>query len=48
MGNVRDTTCAGAPTATFEFPSQGNAPEIAARHRSAVLVGGELPDGADA
>jgi L-ascorbate metabolism protein UlaG (beta-lactamase superfamily) len=44
MGDVRNTTCDRVPTAAFEFPSQGNAPEIAARHNSAVLVGGELGD----
>jgi L-ascorbate metabolism protein UlaG (beta-lactamase superfamily) len=36
--------CSGQPVGTFAFPSEGNAPEIAARHNSAVLVGGELPD----
>jgi L-ascorbate metabolism protein UlaG (beta-lactamase superfamily) len=44
MGDVFHTNCAGNITAAFEFPAQGNAPEIAARHNSAVLVGGELPD----
>jgi Beta-lactamase superfamily domain len=36
--------CSGQLAGTFEFPNEGNAPEIAARHNSAVLVGGELPD----
>ncbi len=36
--------CSGQQAGTFAFPSEGNAPEIAARHNSAVLVGGELPD----
>jgi L-ascorbate metabolism protein UlaG (beta-lactamase superfamily) len=36
--------CSGQPAGSFEFPAEGNAPEIAARHNSAVLVGGELPD----
>ncbi|MBI2208986.1 MAG: MBL fold metallo-hydrolase [Deltaproteobacteria bacterium] len=44
IGDVFHTTCAGAPTKAFEFPGEGNAPEIAARLNSAVLVGGELPD----
>jgi L-ascorbate metabolism protein UlaG (beta-lactamase superfamily) len=44
IGDVFHTTCAGAPTQPFEFPNEGNAPEIAARLNSAVLVGGELPD----
>ena len=43
IGDVFHTTCAGPPTTPFEFPSEGNAPEIAAVHNSAVLVGGELP-----
>lgn len=46
IGNVFDTDC-GATAALqrpFEFPTEGNAPEIAARLNSAVLVGGELPD----
>ena len=42
IGNVLDTNCAGTTTAPFEFPAQGNAPEIAARLNSAVLVGGEM------
>lgn len=44
IGDVFHTTCAGPPTTDFAFPSEGNAPEIAAVHKSAVLVGGELPD----
>ena len=44
IGDVFHTTCAGAPTTAFAFPGEGNAPEIAAVHKSAVLVGGELPD----
>jgi len=36
--------CGGAQVGTFAFPTQGSAPEIAAVHKSAVLVGGELPD----
>jgi hypothetical protein len=46
IGNVFDTDCAAtaALQKAFEFPTEGNAPEIAARLNSAVLVGGELPD----
>ena len=33
-----------APTKSFEFPSESNAAEIAARLNAAVLVGGEMPD----
>jgi L-ascorbate metabolism protein UlaG (beta-lactamase superfamily) len=44
IGDVFHTTCAGGPTQQFAFPNDGNAPEIAAVHKSAVLVGGELPD----
>ncbi len=44
IGDVFHTNCAGTATAAFAFPSEGNAPEIAAAHKSAVLVGGELPD----
>src|SRR5262245_59712747 len=36
--------CSGAKVGDFAFPNEGNAPEIAAGHKSAVLVGGELPD----
>lgn len=43
IGDVFHTTCAGLPTTDFAFPNEGNAPEIAAVHNSAVLVGGELP-----
>jgi len=44
IGDVFHTNCAGTTTSPFAFPSEGNAPEIAAVHKSAVLVGGELPD----
>ena len=44
MGNVFHNNCAGNSTSPFAFPTEGNAPEIAAVHNSAVLVGGELPD----
>jgi L-ascorbate metabolism protein UlaG (beta-lactamase superfamily) len=44
IGDVFHTNCAGTMTTPFAFPSEGNAPEIAAVHNSAVLVGGELPD----
>jgi len=44
MGDVLHTNCAGTATTQFAFPNEGNAPEIAARHNSAMLVGGELPD----
>jgi L-ascorbate metabolism protein UlaG (beta-lactamase superfamily) len=44
IGDVFHTNCAGTTSAPFAFPTEGNAPEIAAVHRSAVLVGGELPD----
>jgi len=44
IGDVFHTNCAGSATRPFEFPSEGNAPEIAARLNSAVLVGGEMPD----
>lgn len=36
--------CSGQVIGAFAFPSEGNTPEIAAVHNSAVLVGGELPD----
>ena len=42
VGDVRHTNCAGTTTAAFAFPGSGNAPEIAARHNSAVIVGGEM------
>ena len=35
--------CAGKQKKPFKFPSVGNAPEIAARHNSVFLVGGEVP-----
>ncbi len=44
IGDVFHTNCAGTTNTPFTFPSEGNAPEIAGRHNSAVLVGGELPD----
>ena len=44
MGDVFHNNCAGNSTSAFAFPTEGNAPEIAAVHNSAVLVGGELPD----
>lgn len=44
IGDVFHKNCAGSATAGFAFPGEGNAPEIAAAHKSAVLVGGELPD----
>jgi len=44
IGDVFHNNCAGSSTSPFTFPDEGNAPEIAAVHNSAVLVGGELPD----
>jgi L-ascorbate metabolism protein UlaG (beta-lactamase superfamily) len=44
IGDVFHNNCAGNSTSPFAFPNEGNAPEIAAVHNSAVLVGGELPD----
>lgn len=44
IGDVFHTNCQGNANSAFAFPSEGNAPEIAAVHKSAVLVGGELPD----
>jgi len=44
VGDVFHTNCAGTTSTPFAFPLEGNAPEIAAVHKSAVLVGGELPD----
>lgn len=44
IGDVFHTNCTGTTSTPFAFPSQGNAPEIAAVQESAVLVGGELPD----
>ena len=44
IGDVFHTACDGTKNTPFAFPSNGNAPEIAAVHKSAVLVGGELPD----
>jgi L-ascorbate metabolism protein UlaG (beta-lactamase superfamily) len=46
LGDVRHTNCAGTTNVPFAAPgnTEGNASEIAALHKSAVLVGGELPD----
>src|SRR5262245_35377249 len=44
IGDVFHNNCAGNSISSFAFPTEGNAPEIAAVHNSAVLVGGELPD----
>src|SRR3990167_2654699 len=44
IGDVLHTNCAGSASRAFAFPGEGNAPEIASVHKSAVLVGGELPD----
>ncbi len=44
IGDVFHTNCAGTTSAPFAFPSEGNAPEIASVHKSAVLVGGEQQD----
>jgi len=44
LGDVFHTNCGGTASTAFAFPLEGNAPEIAAVHKSAVLVGGELPD----
>src|SRR3990167_5032780 len=44
IGDVFHTNCAGSASRAFAFPGEGNAPEIASVHKSAVLVGGELPD----
>ncbi len=44
IGDVFHANCSGLAPRPFEFPGEGNAPEIAARLNSAVLVGGELPD----
>jgi L-ascorbate metabolism protein UlaG (beta-lactamase superfamily) len=44
IGDVFHTNCGGTTNKQFEFPTEGNAPEIAARLNAAVLVGGELPD----
>src|SRR5215470_7223284 len=43
IGDVFFSTCAGPPTLPFKFPLNGNAPEIASVHNSAVIVGGEQP-----
>lgn len=46
IGNVFDNDCAAttALQTPVVSPANGNAPEIAAKHNSAVLVRGELPD----
>ena len=44
IGDVFHTACNGSTSTAFAFPGEGNAPEIASAHKSAVLVGGELPD----
>jgi L-ascorbate metabolism protein UlaG (beta-lactamase superfamily) len=46
IGDVRQTNCAGTTSVPFAPPgdTESNAAEIAAVHKSAVLVGGELPD----
>jgi hypothetical protein len=44
IGDVFHTNCAGTTSSAFAFPTEGNAPEIATVHNSAILVGGELPD----
>ena len=41
IGDVFHNNCAGTSTSPFAYPTAGNAPEIAARHNSAVLVAGE-------
>jgi L-ascorbate metabolism protein UlaG (beta-lactamase superfamily) len=42
LGNVYDNNCAATSQSPLLFPTEGNAPEIAARNKSAVLVGGEM------
>ena len=46
LGDVRHTNCGGTTSVPFAAPgnTESNASEIAAVHKSAVLVGGELPD----
>ena len=46
LGDVRHTNCGGTTNVPFLAPgnTESNAAEIAAVHKSAVLVGGELPD----
>ena len=46
LGDVRHTNCGGTTFVPFAAPgdTESNAAEIAAVHKSAVLVGGELPD----
>ncbi len=42
IGDVFHNNCAGTSTSPIPFPSEGNASEIAAKHNSAVVVGGEM------
>jgi L-ascorbate metabolism protein UlaG (beta-lactamase superfamily) len=42
IGDVFHNNCAGTSTSPVPFPSEGNAPEIAAKQNSAVIVGGEM------
>jgi hypothetical protein len=42
IGNVYDSNCAATVNTPLLFPTEGNAPEIAARNNSAILVGGEM------
>ena len=42
IGDRISTDCGGVGSTALEFPTQGNAPEIAARHNAAILVGGEM------
>jgi beta-lactamase family protein len=42
IGDRISTNCGGTISQTLTFPTQGNAPEIAARQNSAILVGGEM------
>lgn len=42
LGDVFHNNCAGTSTTPLAFPKEGNAPEIAARHNSAVIVAGEM------
>lgn len=46
LGDVRQTNCPGTTSVPFASPgnTESNAAEIAAAHKSAVLVGGEMPD----
>jgi len=42
VGDRISTNCLGTTSQTLAFPTQGNAPEIAALHNAAILVGGEM------